>query len=197
MATDLARLAGWSTWLALVSLVLSAIALALFFAGAGEYWGPVNDVLISVTAVAVIPAVLVVARMAGETGAPWVRIVSVAAIAGLVLMAAGQLLLVVGRLSLDGSYVTGGIGVLPFLAWIVLVAVLALGPGILPARVGWLAVATLLAIAALAVTSPFTLGPAVWVEGAVLLAVLGAWLADLGHAFMTGAAIAASAAAAA
>jgi branched-chain amino acid transport system permease protein len=42
MATpDLSRLAGPSTWVALISLVLSGIALGLFFGGAGSFWGPV------------------------------------------------------------------------------------------------------------------------------------------------------------
>src|SRR5262245_45243750 len=121
---DLYRLAGMSSWLALVALVLSGIALALFFGGAAQSWGPVNDALIVVTAIALIPAVLAVARLAGDRDSPWVTILTVAALAGLVLMATGQTLLIVGRLSLDGSYVTGGIGFVPFLAWILLVAVL-------------------------------------------------------------------------
>ena len=88
---------------------------------------------------------------------------SIAALAGLVLMAVGQTLLIVGRLSLDGSYVTGGVGVIPFIAWIVLLAVLALGLGVLPGRTGWLAVATLVTIVALSVIAAITLGPPAWV----------------------------------
>jgi hypothetical protein len=176
---DLGRLAGPSTWLALVALVLSGIALALFFAGAGAYWGPVNDVLIAVAVLALIPAVLAVDRLAGNHAAPWTRIITIAALAGIVLMATGQSLLVAGRLSLDGSYVTGGIGVIPFLAWIALVAVLSLSSGVLPTAVGWLAVASLAAIVAMAVIAAFTMGPLLWVSGIAVVVALGAWLAAL------------------
>jgi hypothetical protein len=184
MATaDLDRLASLSSWVALVSLILSAIALALFFGGAGAFWGPVNDALIVVTALALIPVVLAVAQLAGDRGEPWVRIFSIAALAGLVLMAAGQALLIVGRLSLDGSYVTGGIGVIPFLVWIVLLAVLAFGLGVLPNRTGWLAVATLVAVVALAATAAIPPTLATGVTGIALIVGMGALLADLALLF--------------
>jgi hypothetical protein len=187
MATaDLYRLAGLSSWLALVALVLSGIALALFFGGAGEFWGPINDALVVVAAIALIPAVLAVARMAGDRGAPWVMIVSTAAVAGLILIAVGQTLLIVGRLSLDGSYVTGGLGVVPVLAWIVMVAVLSLGSGVLPATTGWLAVATLVAIVVVALIAIVTQGPVLWIAGVVLIVALSAWLAGLASSLGAG-----------
>jgi hypothetical protein len=176
---DLYRLASVSTWLALVALILSGIALGLFFGGAGELWGPVNDAFIVVTAIALLPAVLAVARLAGDRGAPWVAIVSVAAIAGLVLMAVGQTLLIVGRLSLEGSFVTGGIGVVPFLAWVLLLAVLGIGLGVLPARTGWLSAAVLVSIVAATLIATVTSGPVWWVLGVAELIVLSVWLADL------------------
>jgi hypothetical protein len=182
MMADLDRLAGTSTWVALVALVLSAIALALFFAGAGSFWGPVNDALIVVAVLAMIPAVLAVDRLAGDHGSPWTRIVTIAAIAGIVLMAVGQTLLIVGRLSLEGSYVTGGVGVIPFLAWIVLVAVLSLASGVLPRSVGWLAVATIASIVVMSVVGAITMGPALWVSGIALVVILSAWLAALAGA---------------
>lgn len=187
---DLDRLAGPSTWVAMVALVLSAIALALFFGGAGQFWGPVNDAFIVVAVVAMIPAVLAVDRLAGDHAAPWTRIVTVAAIAGIVLMAAGQTLLIVGRLSLDGSYVTGGIGVIPFLAWILLVAILSLAGGVLPRPVGWLAVASLGAIVAMSVIATFTRGPLLWVAAIALVAALSAWLVALANALSESPAVA-------
>jgi hypothetical protein len=180
MATaDLYRLAGVSSWTALVALILSGIALALFFAGAGQFWGPVNDALVVVTAIALVPAVLAVARAAEPQAAPWVSILTVAAVAGLALIAVGQTLLIVGVLSLDGSYVTGGIGVIPVIAWIVMVAALSLGGGVLPPLTGWLAVATLAAIVASSAIAALTRGPVLWVAGVVLVGVIGAWLANL------------------
>jgi hypothetical protein len=179
---DLDRLAGPSTWVALVALVLSAIALALFCGGAGSYWGPVNDAFIVVAVLALIPAVLAVDRLAGDHGAPWTRIVTVAALAGIVVMATGQTLLIVGRLSLEGSYVTGGIGVIPFLAWVILVAILSLAGGVLPRPVGWLAVLSLGLIVACSVVAVVTRGPALWVATIGLVVALGAWLAALASA---------------
>jgi hypothetical protein len=180
MATaDLYRLASLSSWIALVALVLSGIALALFFGGAGEFWGPVNDAFIVVTAIGLILPVVAVSRLAADQGTPWVTIVTIVALAGLVLIAVGQALLIVGRLSLDGSYVTGGIGIVPVLAWIVLVAILSLGSGVLPSTVGWLAVATLAAIVIVSIVAAVTRGPILGVVSVALLITVSAWLASL------------------
>jgi hypothetical protein len=193
MATaDLDRLANLSGWLAMVALILSGVALALFFGGAGAYWGPVNDAFLVVTAIALIPVVAAVAGLAGDHGSPWVRIVSVVAVLGLILIAVGQTLLIVGRLSLDGSYVTGGVGVIPVIAWFVLLVVLALGLGVLPSRVGWLAITSLVLIVALGVIAAITLGPAVWIAGVGLVVALGALFADLALTFGARAATAAT-----
>jgi hypothetical protein len=180
---DLYRLASWSTWVSLVALVISGVALAIFFAGPGEPFGSINDAFIALALVALIPAVLAVDRLAGSHGAPIVRIATVAAIAGIVLAAVGQVLLILRVITLEDSYITGGLGILPVLAWILLVAVLALGPGILPALVGWLAALVLLAIVATSVVATVTLGPVLWVACLALVAALVAWLASLALAF--------------
>ena len=194
MATsDLYRLAGVSSWIALVAFVLSGIAIALFFGGAGQFWGPVNDALIVITTIALLPAVIAVARLAGERGSPWVAIVSVAAFAGLILIAVGQTLLIVGALTLEGSYVTGGIGVIPFIAWIVMVAVLALNAGVIPTTTGWLAVATLIVIVAFSAIAAVTQGPVLWVGGVALLVAISAWIAGLATTFASNAGTVASA----
>jgi hypothetical protein len=191
-ALDLDRLAGGATWVSLVALVLSGIALALFFGGAGGFWGPVNDAFIVIAVLALIPAVLAVDRLAGDHAAPWTRIITVAALAGIVLMATGQTLLIVGRLSLEGSYVTGGIGVIPFIAWMILVAVLSLSSGVLPGSVGWLAVISLGAIVAMSAIAALTQGPLLWAAGIGLLVALSAWLATLANALGGSAAVAAA-----
>ena len=197
MATaDLYRLAAVSSWVALAALVLSGIALALFFAGAGEFWGPVNDALIVVTAIALLPAIVGVARIAGDRGAPWIGLLTVATIAGLILIAVGQTLLIVGRLSLEGSFVTGGIGVIPLIAWIVLVAVLGLAAGVLPATTGWLAVVALAGIGAMSVIAAVTRGPLRWAAGVGLLLALSVGLGGLAATFAASAATAVAAASA-
>jgi hypothetical protein len=119
--------------------------------------------------------------------------VTVATIAGLVLMATGQSLLIVGRLSLDGSYVTGGIGLLPLLAWIVLVAVLSLSVGVLPSIVGWLAVLSLAAVVAEGVVAAITMGPLLRIVSVGLVAAVTAFFGSLATAFASSAATAANA----
>jgi hypothetical protein len=194
---DLYRLASLSSWIALVALILSGIALALFFGGAGEFWGPVNDAFIVVTAIGLVLPVVAVSRLAGGHGAPWVAIGTIAAVTGLVLIAVGQTLLIVGRVSLDGSYVTGGVGIVPVLAWIVLVAILSLGSGVLPSTVGWLAVATLAAIVIVSIVAAVTRGPILGVVSVALLITVSAWLASLASWLGASATTAATAATAA
>jgi hypothetical protein len=181
--TELYRLASMATWVSIATLVVSGIALAIFFAGPGEPFGSINDAAIAVTLILLIPAVLAVDRLAGERSTPLVRIVTIAAIAGIVLAAVGQLLLIVRVITLEDSFITGGLGILPVLAWFVLVAVVALVGGFLPSVVGWLTVASLGMIVVTAVVAAITMGPLLWVACVALLAVLCTWLASLAIAF--------------
>ncbi len=180
---ELYRLASWSTWVSIATLVIAGIALAIFFAGPGEPFGSINDAAIAITLLLLIPAVLAVDRLADERWAPMVRIVTVAAIAGIALAAIGQLLLIVRVVTLEDSYITGGLGILPVLAWFVLVAIVSLVAGLLPSTVGWLAVASLLLIVVTGLVAAVTMGPLLWVACIALLAVLCAWLASLAVAF--------------
>ena len=134
--------------------------------------------------IALIPAVLAVDRLASGDGTTWVRLLTVAAIAGLVVMAAGQSLLIVGRLSLEGSYVTGGIGIVPFIAWIVLTAVLALGgAAALPQSVGLLAVGSVATIVAMSLIGALTRGPLLWIAAIAVVVAISAWLIALAQTF--------------
>jgi hypothetical protein len=180
---ELYRLASWSTWVSILTLVIAAIALAIFFAGPGEPFGSINDAAIAITLILLIPAVLAVDRLAGERFAPMVRIVTVAAIAGIVLVAVGQLLLIVRVITLEDSYITGGLGIVPVLVWFVLVAVVSLVGQLLPSTVGWLAIASLVLIVVTGAVAAVTMGPALWVACLALVAVLCAWLASLAFAF--------------
>jgi hypothetical protein len=181
--TELYRLASWTTWVSIVTLVIAAIALAIFFAGPGEPFGSINDAAIAITLILLIPAVLAVDRLAGERFAPMVRIVTIAAIAGILLAAAGQFLLIARVITLEDSLVTGGMGILPVLAWFVLVAVISLAGALLPSTVGWLAVASLAMIVVTSVVAAVTMGPGLWVACFALVAILCAWLASLALVF--------------
>jgi hypothetical protein len=174
------RAAGVSALVAIVGLIVSGITIALFFGGAGAFWGPVNDLATAVTLVALLLPVVAVDRLARSQAGTWLDVVTVAAIAGIVLAAVGQVLLVAGAIRLETSFVTGGAGIVPVFAWLVAVAVLALGPGVLPAHVGWLAIGVIVLSAGLMLIAGVAMGPAVWVASVALLAVLIAWMWSLG-----------------
>jgi len=119
------RLAGRATFLAIGTLGLSAIALALYFGDAGEVFGPVSDVLVAASFALLAPAVVAVRRLAVGAAGRWFDALSAAALGGLVVAVAGQLLLVAGVLPLQGSFVTLGIGAILLVAWAAGSAVLA------------------------------------------------------------------------
>lgn len=178
--SGLFRSAGSSAQIAVVFLAAAAITIALFFGGAGQFWGPVNDVFDALLLLAIILPVLAVDRLAGPAAEPWIRIVTVAALAGLTLGAVGQILLVVGVIDLQTSFITGGLGIIPFYAWLVALAVLAFGQGVLPPSIGWLVVAIIALTVGMAVISTITMGPALWIACVALVVVLGVWLLTLG-----------------
>jgi hypothetical protein len=178
--TSLLHAAGLSAILAIIALVVSGITIALFFGGAGAFWGPVNDLAAAVTLVLLLLPVIAIDRIAGPEAGTWLRIVSIAAICGITLAAAGQVLLVLGVIGLQSSFVTGGIGIMPVFAWLIAVAVLALGSAFLPDQVGWLAIGVIALSAGLALLASVAMGPAVWVVSVALLVVLAGWLGSLG-----------------
>jgi hypothetical protein len=182
--SDLYRAAGASAVVALIALVISGIALALFFGGAGAFWGPVNDMFIVVTVLALILPILAVDRLAAEGGVGWMRIVTIATVLGCILIAVGQTALVLGFLSLEGSFVTGGIGFIPILAWLVALVVLAFGSGVLPSAVGWTAAAVLGLIGAEALTVLAPMGFLQWITSIALLTAMVAWLWVLSSALL-------------
>jgi hypothetical protein len=180
----LLRVAGVSAFLAITFLIVSGVTLALFFSGAGSFWGPVNDLATTVALLALVLPVLAVDHLARERTDIWLEVVSVAAIAGIILAATGQLLLVLGLIRLETSFVTGGVGILPVFAWLVAVAVLALGMGLLPAHIGWLAIGVIVLSIGLSLISRLAMGPGVWVASIALLAVLIGWMGSLGLALL-------------
>lgn len=178
--STLLRAAGLSAFVAISCLVVSGIATALFFGGRGEPWGHISDIAVSVTLMALVLPVIAVEQLATERTGIWLEVVSVAAIAGILLAATGQLLLVLGVIRLETSFVTGGLGVLPVFAWLASVGFLALGMGLLPAQVGWLAMAVILLSVGLIVVSVVADGPVRWAASLALLAVLVGWMGSLG-----------------
>ncbi len=183
-SSTLLRAAGLSAIVALVALIASGVTLALFFGGAGAIWGPLNDLTTAVMLAALLLPVVAVDRLASPGSGVWLRIVTVAAIAGLTLAAVGQAALVAGVIDLETSFVTGGVGIVPFFAWLVALAVLSLGRGILPPSIGWLVVGVIALSILLTITAGLTSGPILWVASIALLAALVGWMASLGSMLM-------------
>jgi hypothetical protein len=182
--TDLYRAAGASGVVALIALVIAGITIALFFGGAGAFWGPVNDMFIVVTVLALILPMLAVDRLAAESGVGWLRPVTIAGIAGAVLIAVGQTLLVIGVIDLRSSFVTGGVGFIPIVVWLVALVVLAFGSHAIPQPIGSAALAVLALIVVEAVVGTATTGPVLWVVSVALLAAFVAWLWILSMALL-------------
>jgi hypothetical protein len=183
-SATLLRAAGVSAFLAIGFLLVAGIAIALFFGGAGSFWGPINDLATAVALLALVLPVIAVDHLARERTGIWLEVVSVAAIAGIILAATGQILLVLGVIRLETSFVTGAVGILPVFAWLVAVAVLALGMGLLPVHIGWLAIGVIVLSAGLAFVAGVGMGPGVWVTSIALLAVLIGWMGSLGLALL-------------
>jgi hypothetical protein len=178
------RAAGISAAVAIVAFVISGVALALFFGGAGQVWGPVNDVFIAIWAIALLLPMLAVDRIAGPQTGIWLRIVTVAAIAGAILAAVGQLLLVVGVIDLQTSYVTGGIGIVPVLVWMVALVVLAGPMHRLPRTIGWLAGGAVVLVVVGLVITAVTTGPPSWVAWLAVAVVFVLWMGSMATSFL-------------
>jgi hypothetical protein len=172
------RTAGISAAVATIALVVAGITLGLFFAGAGAFWGPVNDVFVTVTFVALLLPIVAVDRL-GSDAAPWIRIVSVIVFAACVVTAVGQIALVVGVISLQTSFVTFGIGTVGILIWLFALIALTFGAGVLTGAIGWMSVAMLVAIVAGTVVGFVGSGLALWGTAVVVAIVIVAWLGSL------------------
>lgn len=176
------RTASRALYGSLLTLALSMVAISLFFAGAGGFWGPVNDVLVAASVLLLVPAIVAVRQLSlGHTGA-WTTVLSAAAIAGVLLTFAGQVALVIGIIELETSFVTGSVGVLMVIAWLACTAVLALRMRILASAVGWWAsaflIAVLLTTAGIGVLSMDT-PTLTLLFGVPLLITLGGWMLSL------------------
>ena len=177
--TDLHRAAGYSALAAMASLLVAGVTIALFFGGAGAVFGPINDVFTSLTLILLILPVLAIRALVGGAGGPSFELVSLLALAGIALAAVGQLLLVAGVISLESSFVTGGVGILPVLAWAIALAVLAFGAHALPIDLGWASAVMLAFVALTTVVASVTMGAPVAAVSVGLVVSLELWLGVL------------------
>jgi hypothetical protein len=181
-APALLRMAGYCAIVAVAMLVAAGIALALFFGDVNPLFGPVNDVFTALALLLMVPVVLAVWRLAEGTLGSWFGWLSLATIAGLVVAAAGFVMLVAGVIDLQASFITGGLGMLPFLVWAAALAYASLRRRVVSTVVGWWIVAFMAVTVASFAAAPImsmallsvTLAPA-------LLVTLAGWLIALGR----------------
>lgn len=176
------RTASASLRAALITLTLSVIAISLYFGGGGDFWGPLNDILVAATVLLLLPAIMAVRQLSSERTGAWLTVLTFAACGGVFIMAAGQLALVVGLIALETSFVTGSIGVLMATAWLAATAVLALRTRTLGTSVGWWALAFVVAVIITAVAMPLleadTPTMSLLFGGPLLIALVG-WMLSL------------------
>ncbi|HSK93164.1 MAG TPA: hypothetical protein VLA76_03800 [Candidatus Angelobacter sp.] len=171
------RLAGRCLRWATATLAVAGVSIGLFFGGAGAVFGPINDVTTAGTLLLMVPGILAVRQLARGRVGSWFSALTVATVLGLGVAAAGLLLLVARVISLNDSFLIGGIGILPFLAWLASFAFIALRRGVLTRRAGWLAAWTLgIAVAATAASPFMPMNLLVFVLGLPMFGVLAAWL---------------------
>ncbi|MDH4333641.1 MAG: hypothetical protein OEW24_00005, partial [Chloroflexota bacterium] len=132
------------------------------------------------TTLLLILPVLAVLLLAGDEAGWWFSILSWLAIAGLVLVAVGQLLLVVGVISLNTSFLTGGVGITPFLLWALATIWTAWSFGVPSPMVGFLLAGVLVMSALTTAVSLALPGMATGIVSGVLTLALCAWMAALG-----------------
>jgi hypothetical protein len=175
------RAAGYGALGAIATLVVAGVALGIFFSDTDgmAIFGPINDVTTAISLALIVPAVIAVGRLARTGG--WFSALSWLTAAGMLVAGAGLILLVVGVVDLMGSFVIGGVGILPFLAWLVALAWLALRGQLLSPALGWWALALIASIALSLAAAPFvpmavlslTLAPVLLVALIGLLYTLG------------------------
>jgi hypothetical protein len=171
------RLAGQCLRWATVTLAAAGVSLALFFGGAGAVFGPINDLTTAATLLLIVPGALATRRLARGRIGGWYSALTLLTVAGIGVAASGLVLLVARVITLDQSFTIGGIGMLPFLAWLGALGYAALRRGVLTRRVGWLSLGTLgLSVVATAVSPLMPMSILVFVLCLPLLALIGTWL---------------------
>lgn len=190
--STLLRAAGWAAFATIPIMVGSGIALWLFFGGAGAAYGSMNDLLVAVALILLALPVIAIRSMAAPTAGRWFEVVTWLAVGGIVIAAAGQVALVVGLISLEGSFVTGGLGILPVIVWAIGVSIVSLRSRALPERLGRATILLLVAIVVAAIGSSVLPAVGVLIVAIALAAVLAGWLAVLGSTCLQGAAAAAT-----
>jgi len=174
------RLAVVSAFVAIPSLVLAGYYAVLFFGGRGDRYGPLNDFFSATTLLLLILPAIGVWLVARDATGVWLDIVTWLAVGGMAIGAAGQFLLIMGGISLETSFTTGGLGIVPVFAWWTALAVAAFASDALWPVTGGLSVAVIALSVLLASAYGTRLKAAVVPLSAALALALAAWMGVLG-----------------
>lgn len=172
------NLAAISAFLAIPTLALASIYGVYFFKTRDPRMGLLNDVYSAIVLLLLILPVLAINVSQAPT-VSWLDTVTWMTIVGLIIGAGGQFLLVFEKINLATSFITGGISLLPIIAWMGALIYLSLFRQSLSASIGWLSAAILLLVAMLPVTWAFLRATFSFLT-ALLLITLAAWLLSLG-----------------
>jgi hypothetical protein len=166
------------------TLVVAGITLALFFRGAGDRYGFANDLFSALALLLLVPPILAVYILYRDQVGAWLLAISIISIGGIGIGAGGQILLVARVISLNTSFITGGIAVVLLIPWVAGFLALSFQPGPLPAYLGRLLLGVTVFSVVLILTSSLHWQAATWVSSILLLLALCAWAGTFGAALL-------------
>ena len=179
------RVAGVSALLAIPALLLSGIFLALFFKGTGEPYGALNDFFVALTLLLLVLPAWALLKLEGIEAHSWFRLLTFLTIGGMVLAATGQILLITRIISLNASFATGTLGLLPILAWAVGQIYLGLKYAEPSHLLGWLMAGVVVSALLLTVAASIRMEAVGWALTVVLLGALCGYLFVLDRTLAT------------
>jgi hypothetical protein len=130
---------GWSAYLSAAATMLTFVTGILFFS-IGKPFGKINDISSVLQVLFMIPLAILLARILAPHSLALVSIATAIGIAGMIVSAIGQSLLVTGRIDFQRSlrFFPAG-GAIGF--WLVLVCLLAVAGGQFPPLLAWIGIA--------------------------------------------------------
>jgi hypothetical protein len=136
-STELLRYAGWAAYLSAGATIISFVTGFLFFSK-GQPFGTMNDTASVFQVLFMVPVALVLHRLFGPNAQMLSLLAAAVGIVGMLVAAAVQALLVLGRLTFEQTvrpaFTAGG----AIAIWLLLTGYLALTSSILPGGLGWL-----------------------------------------------------------
>jgi hypothetical protein len=139
-----------STLLAIPALWLAIYFGVMFFQKRSEKYGALNDIFSAITLLLLVLPALILNNLIGYQVGGWFSLITWLAVAGILIASMGQFLLVAKIISLQASFITGSLGFIPLLVWLVSIAVVSIGHGAIPLTIGWSDIAILCSLPLLA-----------------------------------------------